>query len=312
MSFLRVMGGATGHRAFDVRRTHCSNCGQTGHLFRNCMLPVTSYGIIAMRCVAPSGETIGSIIVPLPRNDPSSTRGAGGLSRTNSGPAALAGLQFLLVRRRDSLAFIEFVRGKYNLNEKEYLASLLQGMSQAEQTKLHTQTFDELWRSVWGDAAGTHRMDYEISERKYRQLAPLLPALLAENPSPWSEPEWGFPKGRRNPYESDLAGATREFMEETGLKRGDFKVIQNVEPLVETFFGSNGVQYCHKYYIAFCSPTQTVAVDASNPHMAREIGDIGWFTLEEALAKIRPESVEKRELVLKVGRILRNFCPVEI
>jgi NADH pyrophosphatase NudC (nudix superfamily) len=46
--------------------------------------------------------------------------------------------------------------------------------------------------------------------------------------------------------------------------------------------------------------------------MAREIGDIGWFTLEEALAKIRPESVEKRELVLKVGRILRNFCPVEI
>lgn len=258
-------------------------------------MPVTSYGIIAMRSVA---------------TEPPVARG--GLPRANSGPPALTGLQFLLVRRRDSLSFVEFVRGKYNVTDRVYLSSLLQGMSQSEQEKLRTQTFDELWRGVWGDAAGTHRMDYEISERKYRQLAPTLSALLAENPSPWPEPEWGFPKGRRNPYESELVGATREFLEETGLKRGDFKVIQNVEPLVETFFGSNGVQYCHKYYLAFCLPTQAVTVDTSNPHMVREIGDIGWFTLEEALAKIRPESVEKRELVLKVGRILRNFCPVEI
>ena len=253
--------------------------------------------------------------------------------RTSSGPAALTGLQFLLVRRRDSLSFIEFVRGKYSLAErvqrhvsstlpaspyeiqgtdKMYLTSLLRGMTQEEQEKLRTHTFDELWRGVWGEAAGTHRMDYDISERKYRQLAPTLHALLAENPSPWTEPEWGFPKGRRNPYESELVGATREFMEETGLNRIDFKVIQNVEPLVETFFGSNGVQYCHKYYLAFCSPTQAVALDASNPHMVREIGAIEWFTLEEALAKIRPESVEKREMVLKVGGIMRNFCPVEI
>ena len=297
--------GRTTHRAFDVRRTYCSNCGQSGHLFRNCLLPVTSYGIIAIRLAGGSA----GCIVPAPAK-------SGGLARASSDPTTLAGLQFLLVRRRDSLSFIEFVRGKYTLTDRGYLTSLLRGMSQSEQDKLRTQTFDELWRGVWGEAAGTHRMDYEFSERKYKQLAPTRQALLAlleDNPSPWSEPEWGFPKGRRNPYESDLSGATREFIEETSLGRGDFKVIQNVEPLVETFFGSNNVQYCHKYYLAFCSPSRgEVAVDASNPHMVREIGDIGWFTLEQALARIRPESVEKRELVLKVGRILRNFCPVEI
>ncbi len=220
-----------------------------------------------------------------------------------------------MIRRRDSLSFIEFVRGKYSVTDRVYLKMLLQGMSQPEQEKLRTQTFDQLWRGVWGEAAGSHRTDYEIAQRKYREVAPTpeaMAALLAENPSPWPEPEWGFPKGRRNPYESELSGAIREFQEETSMARGDFKVFQNVEPLVETFFGSNSVQYCHKYFLAACKPQQAVGMDADNHHMAREIGDIGWFPLEQALQKIRPESVEKRELVLRVGRILRNFSAVEI
>jgi NADH pyrophosphatase NudC (nudix superfamily) len=53
-------------------------------------------------------------------------------------------------------------------------------------------------------------------------------------------------------------------------------------------------------------------MNSANHHMAREIGDIGWFSLEQALQKIRPESVEKRELLLRVGCILRNFSAIEI
>jgi 8-oxo-dGTP pyrophosphatase MutT (NUDIX family) len=278
---------------FDVRRTNCSNCAQGGHTFRYCMMPITSYGIIAIR------QGRGGV----------HTRGPPGL------PVPVAGVEFLLIRRRDSLSFIEFVRGKYSVTDRVYLKMLLQGMSQPEQEKLRTQTFDQLWRGVWGEAAGSHRTDYDVAERKYREIAPTreaMGALLTENPSPWPEPEWGFPKGRRNPYESELSGAIREFQEETSMTRGDFKVFQNVEPLVETFFGSNGVQYCHKYFLAACKPQQAVGMDTDNHHMAREIGDIGWFPMEQALQKIRPESVEKRELVLRVGRILRNFSAIEI
>jgi 8-oxo-dGTP pyrophosphatase MutT (NUDIX family) len=32
----------------------------------------------------------------------------------------------------------------------------------------------------------------------------------------WEEPEWGFPKGRRDTQESDWVCALREFKEETG------------------------------------------------------------------------------------------------
>ena len=39
----------------------------------------------------------------------------------------------------------------------------------------------------------------------------------------WVEPEWGFPKGRRNPGERDIACGTREFIEETGYSNEDYK-----------------------------------------------------------------------------------------
>jgi len=31
------------------RNQHCTNCGLSGHIFRNCLSPVTSYGIIAIK-----------------------------------------------------------------------------------------------------------------------------------------------------------------------------------------------------------------------------------------------------------------------
>ena len=64
----------------------CNNCGKIGHLFHQCKIPITSIGVIAFR--------INSI------NDT---------------------IQYLLIRRKDTLGFIDFLRGKYSLNNKEYI-----------------------------------------------------------------------------------------------------------------------------------------------------------------------------------------------
>jgi len=220
-------------------------------------------------------------------------------------------IQFLLIQRKDSLAFVEFIRGKYAPSEHEYVIQLIRGMTKNEHMKLMTMTFDELWRSVWGDASKSHKTDYDNSERKYRFLQQNgLIDIILQNQTQWTEPEWGFPKGRRNPHESDIACAVREFQEETNLHKGQFSILQNTNAISETFFGSNQIHYCHKYYLAICHPSVSVSLIQANPHMSREIGAIEWLTLEQALAKIRPDNVEKREILLKAGRILRNFCPV--
>lgn len=275
------------------RTHHCTNCGLSGHVFRNCMSPVTSYGIIAVKY---SNEVNTSSL----------------FSKSNTINNGNDSIEFLLIQRKDSLAYVEFIRGKYNPYEEDYICKLLRGMTQFEQQQLLSHTFDELWHSVWGETSSvkSHKNDYDTSEKKYSQIQYKLPDLIKENVSKWVEPEWGFPKGRRNPHESDINCAIREFQEETGLKRSDFTIIQNTYPISETFFGSNQVHYCHKYYIAICNNNVEVEMNMDNPHMAREIGAIKWCSLDEATSKIRPDNVEKREILLKAGKIMRNFHPV--
>lgn len=276
----------------DVNRVqHCTNCGLHGHIFRNCLAPVTSYGIIAVRYV----DNITNMF-----------------SRSNI-TNFNDNIEYLLIQRKDSLSFVEFIRGKYNADDDEYIGRLFRGMTKEEQGLIRTKTFDELWKGVWGESSGvrSHKNDYDNSEKKFGQIHEKIGQLLDKNPTKWSEPEWGFPKGRRNPHETDMACAIREFQEETALRRQDFILIQNTQPISETFFGSNQVHYCHKYYIALCHKEIEVMMNMTNPHMAREIGAIKWCSLDEALTRIRPDNVEKREILLKAGKILRNFYPIE-
>jgi 8-oxo-dGTP pyrophosphatase MutT (NUDIX family) len=275
------------------RIQHCTNCGLTGHVFRNCLSPVTSYGIIAVRF-----QDENYISSPF---SPSSTI----LNGNDS-------IQFLMIQRKDSLSFAEFIRGKCNVHDEKYMSRIISGMTQKEQVSILTKTFPELWFELWGESSNlrSHKADYEVSERRYKQIADHLPSIIHENPSKWVEPEWGFPKGRRNPYETDIGCAVREFQEETGLATNDFTVLQNTNCISETFFGSNQIHYCHKYYIAVCHKSTEVEMNTNNFHMTREIGAIKWCSLEEALTKIRPDNVEKREILLKAGKIMKNFHPV--
>jgi len=274
------------------RIQHCTNCGGNGHVFRNCSAPVTSYGIIAMRYL---DDTCESVL----------------FSKSTIAPTADS-IQFLLIQRKDSLSFIEFIRGKYGAQNDAYMCKLLRGMTQKEQHRLLTATFDDLWNDIWGKSpsARSHRNDYDASEKRFQQIREKLPDLIRDHPTVWTEPEWGFPKGRRNPYEMDINCAVREFQEETGLERNDFSVLQNTYTLSETFYGSNNVHYCHKYYLAICNKSVEVELDTNDIHMSREIGAIKWCTFEDAISKIRSDNNEKRDVLQKVHGIMKQYHPI--
>ena len=264
-----------------IRMQYCTNCGIPGHLFRNCTEPVTSYGVIAMRLQ--------------PSHPPHS-------------------IQFLLIKRKDSISFIELIRGKYNPYDNVYIGTLLRNMTISEQQRLLTTSFDEIWQEIWGNVSKiqTHKNDYKKSEERFLMIRPLLNDLITAHKSIWEEPEWGFPKGRRNSFEKDIHCAIREFKEETGLDDTDFTMIHNTHSIVELYTGTNQVQYCHKYYLAVCNPTTEVKMDNDNIHMTREIGDIRWLSFDEAYQKIRPGNAEKREILVKAKKIMAHFHMIEI
>ena len=66
----------------------CNNCGKQGHIFPHCKSPITSLGIIAVR----------------------------NINNTN---------EYLMIRRKDSLGYVDFMRGRYNILDNVYIQNII-------------------------------------------------------------------------------------------------------------------------------------------------------------------------------------------
>ena len=135
----------------------------------------------------------------------------------------------------------------------------------------------------------------------------LTMALMRDNLSEYTEPEWGFPKGRRMRGETDLACAVREFNEETNVPRDAYVLLNNIL-LEETFTGLNGVRYKHIYYVALLIHPELINLTQKfTPMQRREISGLAWKTLREAESLIRPHHVERRAMLGQLTSILSVF-----
>jgi len=253
--------------------THCNNCGTNGHSFNNCKFPITSVGLIAFRY---------------------------NLEQQ---------LEYLLICRKDTIGYIEFMRGKYAINNKLYIKNILSEMTLAERQKLLNNDFDTLWYQLWGDFVGNQFRSEEKNARDKFEALKLglthysLASLIKDIETKWLEPEWGFPKGRHNNLEKDLICGLREFGEETGFPTHCVKVIQNLMPYEEIFTGSNYKSYKHKYYVGQIDYDQKPCKD----FQANEVSRINWCTYEKAVGLIRPYNLEKLEVLRKVDTVLRLY-----
>jgi len=285
----------------------CTNCSGPGHTAKHCVKPVTSYGIILFRCK--KGWNQAAVL----QSDKTSICGF---------ESPDTGIEYLLIQRKDSIGFIEMIRGKYKLTDLEYIKHTIAGMTLAEREKLLTVPYDELWENLWGptrDSHNTYRHEKDQGRQKLEALrvgTPSLESLIKGTNEIFDTPEWGFPKGRKNVNESEHACALRETWEETNIKESQIITIDNMEPITEIFTGSNGIQYCHKYYIAYTNHgigEESVELAAkTNEHIKREVGDIRWCSFDEATTLIRKENPEKRDVLLRVDNILKRFCPLQL
>jgi len=255
----------------------CNNCGNKGHAFNQCTKPITSSGIIAIKKI--NGK-----------------------------------FKYLMICRKDSLGYIDFLRGKYPLYDKSYISDLINEMTNVEKNKLLTNTFEELWQELWGDyCMFNYKSENKTSKEKFVQIKRgvklddkrgyNLEQLIESCQSKWELPEWGFPKGRRNSGENDMNCALREWEEETGYDKQSVRLINNVLPLEEIFMGSNYKTYKHKYYLGFINSNKKPEYQFQKS----EVSQIKWFTLEEALKNIRDYNLEKKEVIKKVDSLLNKY-----
>jgi 8-oxo-dGTP pyrophosphatase MutT (NUDIX family) len=215
------------------------------------------------------------------------------------------------------------MRGKYKLKEPDYIRKQIRNMTEAERAILATEDFEKIWHDLWGaDAESAQRYAHDriISRDKLAELRAgielpsgekiSLDDILRQEPIMYKSPEWGFPKGRRDPNESDIACAFRELQEETGIIETDILKLGNIAPLIEQFYGSNNIHYRHTYYVGQYVGKQDIIFDETNLQMTREISSLAWKTIDEAIMLIRPENIEKRNMVIQLNHILSNYIPI--
>lgn len=271
----------------------CANCGCMGHIYKNCNHPIISYGVICYKLMYDK-ELNG--IYP----------------------------KYLMVQRKDSLHYVEFIRGKYNIKAKTYIMDMFGLMTEDERNGIATQPFEKLWQTLWckniSDDNKSFSKEYKEALEKFNLLKKgyyvrnkdeisffNIDYIISNTTSKYNETEWGFPKGRRNINEGDVNCALREFREEAGIPSKAIQLSTHIKPLEEVFSGSNKVRYKHVYYIAKMqdeTDVVSVAVDPSNKQQCKEIRNIQWFSYNDAQCKIREANIERKELLRRLNHVI--------
>ena len=219
-----------------------------------------------------------------------------------------------MIRRKDTLGYVEFLRGKYDETNEAYLVKIFQTMTISELERIKTLEFNQLWNELWSHRNyKQYQIEYDNSKTKFTNLKSNkylnFNEIVDKSEIKYTEKEWGFPKGRRNLKESDYDCATREFQEETGFFQDEYVILKNIKPVEEIFYGSNDIRYKHIYYIGECLSERKIKIDPENKFQVTEIGGIDWFNLHESMDKIRPYNMEKKDVLKKVHKLLiTNNC----
>jgi len=263
-----------------MSENYCNNCGKYGHVYHLCKLPIMSIGIVAFRI------------------------------QNNQ-------IQYLTICRKDTFGFIDFMRGKYSVYNKDYIMNMLKQMTIHEKQILSTNTFIELWKHIWGEHVSNNQYKHEenSSRDKFEILKKgvscnnntyTLASLIEESNlyTQWEDPEWGFPKGRRNFQERDYDCAVREFGEETGINKECLTSLHNIYPYEEIYTGSNYKSYKHKYYLAYIPYEHT---ENLKNFEITEVSKMEWKNYDECISVMRPYNLEKQRLLTNINNTLNQY-----
>lgn len=286
------------------KRLYCSNCGKYGHKYIKCNEPITSIGIIAFKLK--DDHDYDKVINIFNESNIYNIIKANTISYNLllNVDEWKDKVEFLMIRRKKTLGYLEFMRGRYDVKDLLHLSHLIEQMTTEEINDIVEHDFDYLWKDLWKTNAENkfYKNEYDNSKIKFNKFKKngLMLNIYQKVNLKYKTPEWGFPKGRRNYLEKNLDCATREFMEETGLDRDEFFLLENISPLSEIFHGTNDILYKHIYYIAICKSDINVSIDEKNLLQCEEIGDIGWFNYNKCSDLIRYYHNERQKVLNEI------------
>jgi 8-oxo-dGTP pyrophosphatase MutT (NUDIX family) len=280
----------------------CMNCGMLGHEYKSCKEPITSWGIILINFKTTKNIlSMGCANVDMSKSINIEINEHNDLNKISS---CLNEMEFLLVSRKHSLGYSDFMRGRYDVADSTSILELFNNMIPSEIQGLEKYDFDTLWDNFWNNdtTKNSYKAEYFQSKEKFEHLQNndnhcLSMSFFVKNTLPfYTTHEWGFPKGRKRKNELDIECALREFCEETGLSHSDINIVTSIAPFVEIITGTNGIKYKHVYYVAEMMVDKIPSINISTQQY-NEIGNIGFFNYSTAQMIIREYHIDKKRIL---------------
>lgn len=261
----------------------CNNCYKEGHYYRNCDQPLLSYGLC---CFKKIDENI----------------------------------KFLMVKRRNTYTYIEFLRGMYDILNVDYLQKMFTKMSIEEKKKILEENFKTLWNDLWLIENNLKNKNefykgiikFNILKNGYyndeEKIEVSLKYLIDNSKKNYKMEEWYFPKGKKeiliNNVESDIETSLREFCEETNIDKELIKIHEN-KILEELHLGSNNKYYKTIFYLSeYLSDDLNEVINKfqnfKSSFQKTEIGNIKWIDISELNNYFRDYEKSKYELIEKI------------
>ena len=115
------------------RTVECANCGKGGHIQRDCRSPIMSFGCIGIQCNININECLSNSTINW--NDRN-------LYKTlKPRYDMIEYIKFSLINRRDTIGYMEFIRGKYDLSDIGYICKIFSRMKQDEITRISDKLY---------------------------------------------------------------------------------------------------------------------------------------------------------------------------
>jgi 8-oxo-dGTP pyrophosphatase MutT (NUDIX family) len=289
------------------KKLFCVNCTKITHSLKDCTEPVISYGIICIKLDESLGispcmieKFLVNKIIDFKEYNFSNLKNLSKIDNYKNK------IKFLLVQRKHSFSYVDFIRGKYNENNLNEIKNLLNLMSKKEIESILSNEFETLWNNLWEITAKNkyYQREFEESQIKFNIIKKFKLIDLIDFKNLYETPEWGFPKGRKDKNETNLECALREFKEESGITPDKYLILNRLNTIEELVCDQNKI-YKLIYYLAITN--DDIKLDINNKYQQYEIGDLQWLSFEELLPKIRPYFKEKINMIYQIYFLFLNL-----
>lgn len=257
----------------------CNNCYKEGHFYKDCDIPLMSYGLCCYKKIDKE-------------------------------------YKFLMVSRRNTFTYIEFLRGLYDILDTKYIQNMFNKMNIDEKKDILTNNFKLLWENIWLNNVNNRKNKTEFYKGiiKFNILKNgfykdnnfyNLQYYFDNSKTEYNEPEWYFPKGKKDKDETEIDSSLREFIEETNIDAKNIKIYPDIK-LEEIHIGSNNKKYKTILFLSeYIGDNHLQIIEDFNNNIKNnfqkiEIGNIKWISLEELKKYFRKYELSKIELVNKI------------